>query len=66
MSHPKSIVVDENVVSCCGPLAAIELSEVEAGDVAQIFGALSDPCVCGCCHWSPPKTRCAAARWRSL
>jgi ArsR family transcriptional regulator, arsenate/arsenite/antimonite-responsive transcriptional repressor len=43
MSHPKSIAVDENVLSCCGPLAAIELSEVEAGDVAQVFSALSDP-----------------------
>ena len=43
MSHPKSIAVDENVLSCCGPLATIELSEVEAGDVAQVFSALSDP-----------------------
>ncbi len=43
MSHPKTIAVDESVVSCCGPLAAVTLSEVEAGDIAQIFGALSDP-----------------------
>jgi ArsR family transcriptional regulator len=43
MSHPKSITIDENVVSCCSPLAAIAMSEVEAGDIAQIFGALSDP-----------------------
>ena len=43
MSHPKTITVDENVVSCCSPLAAIAMSEVEAGDIAQIFGALSDP-----------------------
>jgi ArsR family transcriptional regulator len=43
MPHPKTITVDEKVVSCCGPLVAITLSEVEAGDIAQIFGALSDP-----------------------
>jgi ArsR family transcriptional regulator len=43
MSHPKTIAIDENVVSCCSPLAAIAMSEVEAGDIAQIFGALSDP-----------------------
>jgi ArsR family transcriptional regulator len=43
MSHPKTITIDESVVSCCGPLAAIAMSEVEAGDIAQIFGALSDP-----------------------
>jgi ArsR family transcriptional regulator len=43
MSHPKTITVDEYVVSCCGPLTAIAMSEVEAGDIAQIFGALSDP-----------------------
>src|ERR1035441_3871112 len=43
MSRPKSIAVDENVVSCCSPLVGGEMSEVEAGDMAQIFGALSDP-----------------------
>lgn len=43
MSPPKTIAVDEKVVSCCGPLAASALSQVEAGDIAQIFGALSDP-----------------------
>ena len=43
MSHPKTITIDEDVVSCCGPLAGGVLSEVEAGDMAQIFGALSDP-----------------------
>jgi ArsR family transcriptional regulator len=43
MSHPKSIAVDENVVSCCSPLVGGEMSEVEASDMAQIFGALSDP-----------------------
>ncbi len=43
MSHPKSIAIDENVVSCCSPLVGGEMSEVEAGDMAQIFGALSDP-----------------------
>ena len=30
-------------MSCCSPLTAIALSEVEAIDIAQIFGALSDP-----------------------
>jgi ArsR family transcriptional regulator len=43
MSHPKSIAVDQEVVSCCSPLGGSALSEVEAGDIAQIFGALSDP-----------------------
>ena len=43
MSHPKSIAVDENVVSCCSPLVGGEMSEIEASDMAQIFGALSDP-----------------------
>ena len=43
MSHPKTITIDESVVSCCGPLTAIAMSEVEAGDIAQIFGALGDP-----------------------
>jgi ArsR family transcriptional regulator len=43
MSHPKTISVDEKIVSCCSPLVGGALSEVEAGDMAQIFGALSDP-----------------------
>jgi ArsR family transcriptional regulator len=43
MSHPKTISIDDAVVSCCNPLAGGALSEVEAGDMAQIFGALSDP-----------------------
>jgi ArsR family transcriptional regulator len=43
MPHPKSITIDENVVSCCSPLTSIAMSEVEAGDIAQIFGALADP-----------------------
>ncbi len=43
MSHPKTITVDEKVVSCCSPLMGGAMSEVEAGDMAQIFGALSDP-----------------------
>ena len=43
MSHPKTIAVDEKVVSCCSPLVGGAMSEVEAGDIAQIFGALSDP-----------------------
>lgn len=43
MSHPKTITVDEAVVNCCSPIGAGALSELEAGDMAQIFGALSDP-----------------------
>jgi ArsR family transcriptional regulator len=43
MSHPKSITVNEDLVSCCSPLSNSALSELEASDVAQIFGALSDP-----------------------
>lgn len=39
----KSIVVDDDVVSCCSPLAGAQLSEVEAADMAQIFSALGDP-----------------------
>jgi len=43
MSHPKSITIDEGVVTCCSPIGVGALSEIEAGDLAQIFGALSDP-----------------------
>jgi len=43
MSHPKTITVDETVVSCCGSISGGAMSELEAGDMAQIFGALSDP-----------------------
>jgi ArsR family transcriptional regulator len=43
MSHPKSITVNEAVVSCCSPIVGGAMSEIEAGDMAQIFGALSDP-----------------------
>ncbi|HEY5303931.1 MAG TPA: metalloregulator ArsR/SmtB family transcription factor [Acidimicrobiales bacterium] len=43
MSRPKTIAIDERIVSCCSPLMGGAMSEVEAGDMAQIFGALSDP-----------------------
>ena len=43
MPHPKSVTVDEAVVSCCSPIVGGVMSEIEAGDMAQIFGALSDP-----------------------
>jgi ArsR family transcriptional regulator len=43
MSRPKTIAVDETVVSCCGPLSSGAMSELEARDMAQIFAALSDP-----------------------
>ncbi|OYV65799.1 MAG: hypothetical protein B7X07_01755 [Actinobacteria bacterium 21-64-8] len=35
--------LNEQIVTCCSPLALNALSELEAGDLAQIFGALSDP-----------------------
>jgi ArsR family transcriptional regulator len=38
-----NLPIDENVVNCCNPLVSATLSEVEANDLAQIFGALSDP-----------------------
>jgi ArsR family transcriptional regulator, arsenate/arsenite/antimonite-responsive transcriptional repressor len=41
--HRKTITVDDSVISCCTSLASDALSEGEAHDVAQIFGALSDP-----------------------
>jgi ArsR family transcriptional regulator len=43
VSHPKTITVNEAVVSCCAPLSGGAMSEIEASDMAQIFGALSDP-----------------------
>jgi len=43
MSHPKTVAVDEAVVNCCSPISGGAMSEIEAGDMAQIFGALSDP-----------------------
>lgn len=43
MAQRTTIAVNEDVVSCCGPLVQTTLSDVEAGDLAQIFGALSDP-----------------------
>lgn len=38
-----TVGVDEDVVSCCGPLGSSELSESEANETARIFGVLSDP-----------------------
>jgi len=43
MSPPKTISIDEKIVSCCSPLVDGAMTEIEAGDMAQIFGALSDP-----------------------
>ena len=43
MTPRQTITIDDDVVSCCGPLAGSPLSEVEAADLAQIFSALSDP-----------------------
>jgi ArsR family transcriptional regulator len=43
MVQRKTITVDDEVLSCCSPLIAESLSEEQAHDMAQIFGALSDP-----------------------
>src|SRR5476651_294405 len=43
MVQRKRITVDDDVLSCCSPLIAESLSEEQAHDMAQIFGALSDP-----------------------
>jgi ArsR family transcriptional regulator len=43
MAQRKTIKVDDSVVSCCVSLSTDALSEGEAHDMAQIFGALSDP-----------------------
>lgn len=43
MTPRASIAVDDKVVSCCSPLVSATLSEIEANDLAHIFGALSDP-----------------------
>jgi ArsR family transcriptional regulator, arsenate/arsenite/antimonite-responsive transcriptional repressor len=38
-----SINVSDDVLECCVPLSESALSSIEADDMAQIFGALSDP-----------------------
>ena len=43
MAQHKTISVDAGVVACCSPLVHATLTEPEAGDIAQIFSALSDP-----------------------
>jgi len=43
MAQRKTITVNDDVVSCCSPLAGTTLSEAEAGDLSRIFSALSDP-----------------------
>jgi len=43
MAQRKTITIDPAIVNCCSPLATEALSEDEAHDIAQIFGALSDP-----------------------
>jgi ArsR family transcriptional regulator len=43
MTSRKTIAVDDDVLSCCDPLADATLSDVEAVDLAQIFSALGDP-----------------------
>lgn len=43
MTQPRTVPIDEALIGCCSPLATSALSEVEAGDLAQIFAALADP-----------------------
>ncbi|MHB1087842.1 MAG: ArsR/SmtB family transcription factor [Acidimicrobiales bacterium] len=43
MAQHKTISVNADVVACCSPLARVEMSEMQAADIAQIFSALSDP-----------------------
>jgi len=43
MAQRKSIAVDDVILDCCSPLSVETLSDEEARDMAQIFGALSDP-----------------------
>jgi len=43
VAQHKTISVDADVVACCSPLVRATLTEPEAGDIAQIFSALSDP-----------------------
>jgi ArsR family transcriptional regulator len=43
MAQRATVAVDDQVVSCCTPLVGAALSEIEATDLAQIFGALGDP-----------------------
>jgi len=43
MTPRKTILINNDVVSCCSPLAGTTLSEAEASDLSQIFAALSDP-----------------------
>ena len=43
MAQKKTIAVDASVVSCCSPLFVEPLSDEEAREMSQIFGALSDP-----------------------
>jgi ArsR family transcriptional regulator len=43
MTQRMSICVDDSVVSCCTSLSEGGLSADESDDMAQIFGALSDP-----------------------
>lgn len=39
----RTLTVEPSVVGCCSPLSVEALSESQAQDMAQIFGALSDP-----------------------
>lgn len=43
MAPRKTIDIDPDVLSCCAPLTTEAMSDRDARDVAQIFGALSDP-----------------------
>lgn len=43
MAGRRTLTVEPSVVGCCSPLSVEALSESQAQDMAQIFGALSDP-----------------------
>jgi ArsR family transcriptional regulator len=39
----KMIAIEDDLVSCCSPIAGATLSDAESVDLAQIFSALGDP-----------------------
>lgn len=43
MGSPSTLVVDNEIVSCCAPLADQSISVLQAEEVARIYAALADP-----------------------
>lgn len=39
----KTLIVQDDAVTCCSPLVDATLSDAEALDLSQVFAALSDP-----------------------